>query len=158
MCIDEDAMTIYLTRIYLKDEWDLELESYFKKLFLKFKNNYDIDVSGYYIIDVYQNKNYGYIIKIIKEHFEYLDYLDNEIDMKVKVHSEVPILYEFKDIDLKIFKQELDYYVFKKRVYGKPKKTLSSFQLSKILEMCEGVFYDEDNIIETYGKKIKGVD
>lgn len=158
MCIGEDNILIYLTRIYLKDNWDLELEDYFKKLFLKFKNYYDIDVAGYYNIDVYKNKNYGYIIRIIKEDFEYLDYINDQVDMRIKIHEDVPIFYEIKDINLRLLKDNLDFYFFKDKVYGKPKEILNTLILSKILEMSENVIYDENSMIESYGKKIVKVD
>ncbi len=155
MCIDSDEMTIYLTRIYLQEKLDFDLEEYFKKLFLKLKNFYDINVSGYYLIDVFENKNYGYIIKINKEHFDYLEYLDNQVDMRINVHEDTDILFEMKDIEIAQFQKILDFYFYHNKLYGKLKKEINTITLSQLLEMCDSVYCDENNMIENYGKKLK---
>ncbi len=70
-----------------------ELEDYFRKLFLKFNNDYDINMNGSYNIDVYIDDSYGIVLEIVKEDVEYFDYCD-VVDMKITVSKYKNFLYK----------------------------------------------------------------
>ena len=69
-----------------------ELESYFKSLFLKIKNLYDIDVFGSYDITVYIDD--GVVLDIKKDDVDYSLYYDDTIDMKITISKYDKFLYK----------------------------------------------------------------
>lgn len=88
--LDEHCMTIFLNKFYLKNSnFDIkkDLESYFKSLFSKLKKYYNINISGYYNIDIYIDDNYGLVMNLKKEEIEYYDYFDNQIDMRIALKN-----------------------------------------------------------------------
>jgi hypothetical protein len=98
--LDEDNFYVYINKICLKD---LELknkdsvEKYFKKLFMKLKNNYQLDIYGYYNIRVYENIHYGIILDILKLSNDYFKLPNNKVDMKIMIDSNSIFLYEIDD-------------------------------------------------------------
>ena len=73
-----------------------ELETYFRNLFLKLKKIFHITFTGLYNIDIYLDQYCGVVIELKKEDLEYIDYYDNEIDMRIISHD-ATFLYEIPD-------------------------------------------------------------
>jgi len=98
--VSEYNFYIYLNKYYLAD---LELndkqcvEEYFKKVFINLKNNYHLDIYGYYNIRVYANKQYGIIIDVFKLSNDYFKMPGNKVDMKIMIDSDNKFLYEIID-------------------------------------------------------------
>lgn len=98
--VSEYNFYIYLNKYYLAD---LELndkqcvEEYFKKVFINLKNNYHLDIYGYYNIRVYANKQYGIIIDVFKLSNDYFKMPGNKVDMKIMIDSDNKFLYEIVD-------------------------------------------------------------
>ena len=98
--VSEYNFYIYLNKYYIAD---LELndkqcvEEYFKKVFINLKNNYHLDIYGYYNIRVYANKQYGIIIDVFKLSNDYFKMPGNKVDMKIMIDSDNKFLYEIID-------------------------------------------------------------
>lgn len=71
-----------------------ELEEYFRKLFLKIKNIYNIDIYGSYDITVY--KDDGVILDIKKDDIEYSFYYEDTIDMKITLSKYNKFIYKIE--------------------------------------------------------------
>ena len=96
MDLDSIVLLLFDMDFSLEENIDL-LEDKFHDIFLSLRNLYDIQVEGYYKIDIYKNKYYGMIVEIKKEEIDYFDYFDNQIDMRISIHDDNLILYEFDD-------------------------------------------------------------
>jgi hypothetical protein len=111
---------LYLNKYYL---FGLELdnkqhvENYFKKIFINLKNNYHLDIYGYYNIRVYANKQYGLIIDVFKLSNDYFKMPGNKVDMKIIIDSDNQFLYEVDDYFFALtYKNDI------KTIYYKDKK------------------------------------
>ena len=74
----DDNYIVYLNKfnIFRLDFKNVNsLESNIKKLLKKLECFYHIDIKGYYNINVYVDKYYGYVFKIKKEN-DYYNYFD----------------------------------------------------------------------------------
>lgn len=148
---DENCMTIFLSENYIKDlNFDIkkDLEDYFKKLFLKLKRHYDINVSGYYNIEVYIDDNYGLIMKLNKEEIEYYDYFDNQIDMRISIKNN-KFLYSVMDpfIMNDILHHNIDVYLYKDRYYIDLMDSVDEKIMMKVIEFSDILFDDEVDIV-----------
>lgn len=132
---------------------DLEqLEEYLKKIFLKLKKYTDDYSKGFFIINIYLDKNNGMAIEIQKEDLDYIDFIDNHIDMKIIIHDS-DFLYKINDIldiNSKI-KNKYDLYIYKDKYYLRLLSNISNKDLVYLTEFCD-VIYDTNEIIEC-GKK-----
>lgn len=96
---DELNTIIFLNKMIIEsiDFLDKEdAEDYFRQLFLKLKERYNIVINGYYILNLYIDEYYGMIIELKKEEMDYFDYYDNQIDMKIVINNEMNFLYEIE--------------------------------------------------------------
>ena len=153
---DEFNIIIFLNKIIVENI-DLEdrenLEEYFKKIFLKLKKIYDITISGYFVIDVYIDDNYGIIMELNKEELDYYEYFDNQIDMRIIIHDDVTFLYEIDDILLldKKIRKNISLYYYQNKYYIKINKILNFIALGYILENSNSIYIDEnDNVINDF--------
>lgn len=156
-CITNGNKTIIYvqdTNIKITQFDDIEfVEEYFKSLFLRLKENYQIHLNGFYIIDVYIDKIYGMIIEMKEEDIDYIDYYDDTIDMKTSVHS-ASFLYQVKDIlNLYHFK-DLEFYLYQNQYYLKIKDNVDNIKLSEILEYVENIIYKDTDLIIKRAKKL----
>lgn len=144
--------------VFLNKKFDLEdkskLEKYFKDLFHRLKNKYNIEVNGYYNINVYADKYYGTIIEMENEDLEYYTYF-NQIDMEINVFKSnfyYEIDYSF------LTKNILDKcicYKYNDKIYLRIKEDINEIDLSKLLEIGNILYGDEVEEIAKYGKKVK---
>ncbi len=144
--------------VFLKEKINLDnkskLEKYFKDLFCKLKNKYNIEVEGYYNIDVYTDKYYGTIVEIENEQLEYYTYF-NQIDMEINVFRS-NFYYEIDYVFLN--KNILDKcvcYKYKDKIYLKVIKDISDLELSYLLEYGNVLYGSDVENIARYGKKVK---
>jgi hypothetical protein len=148
-----DGMLIYLNQ-YLIGNVNLEnkeeLEKYLKKLFKKLKNNFDITINGFYDIEVFIDKYYGTILKLVREDISYFDYYDNHVDMKL-TYQHVSFLYKVDNIEL--INKCTQYYLYKKDLYIELKNNLSNKDMLRLIENSSIIYEDTDNIINK-AKKI----
>ncbi len=96
----DDNFIIYLNKHYIKDlniEDKISVETYFKKLFRNLKSNYNLNMEGYYMVNIYSNCQYGLIIEVNKLNAEYFSLYGNKVDMKITINLNQPFLYEIDD-------------------------------------------------------------
>lgn len=94
-----DAYIIYLNKynvINLDFSNTKVLESDLKKLLLRLKKYYSIDIKGYYNITLYIDKYYGAVLKLVEDN-NYYDYFDDSIAVRMK-KIKTKFRYEVDDI------------------------------------------------------------
>lgn len=150
----ENIVYLYLhkedmTNIYIDD---LEkLEDYFRTIFHKLKNYYNVVISGFYDIDIYLDDYYGSVIEMKKELIDYYEMYENEVDMRIIIHN-AEFLYKVEDyfsIEERLLKK-IKFYKFKGHIYGKIIEQVSSVEMARLLENSEIIYHTED--ILKYGK------
>lgn len=141
--MDLDSIILYLSDMDFSLEENIDvLEEKFRDIFLHLKGLYDIDIEGYYRIDIYKDKYYGVIVEIKKEEFEYFDCFDNQVDMRISIHDDF-ILYEFDDffsVPESLIKK-MKFYIYHDKVYGKLNDLVSEIDGSKLHEYSSSVLY-----------------
>jgi len=147
--INEDEIVVFLNKNYFNEE-DFEnsdkLEKKFKTIF-KGLTNYNIEVNGYYIIDLYIDKYYGYILNIKQEDVEYYSYFDNQIDMKINI-KKTDFLYEidYIDLDTNILKDS-KILKYQGKIYLKIDNNISDIVLGCIIEKSKIIYKNTKKII-----------
>ena len=140
--IENKKIIVYVekyTKNYL-DDIDY-LEDYFRKIFIKLKEKYDIKIQGFCNVDVYTD-NSDMVLEI-EEEKELVDYYEDIIDMKISIH-ESTFLYEVLNI-FNINKYiNGDIFLYKNKFYIK-KKDINF----NILEHLKLVYKDTNKIINT---------
>lgn len=148
--LDDDKLIVFLNNIYLKKNgFSLKnnLEKYFKNLFLKLNEFYNIEIKGFYDVTIYQDNLFGIILKLKKEDLDFYSYYDDHIDMKIKIMKKEKFIFKlnkFGMIDNNILK-DCKLYVLKKDFYIVPKRTISNINFSYILENSD-ILYGEDSL------------
>lgn len=87
----------YLNKIHFKI--DNEVEKEFKKLFVRLKNIYNLDLKGYYEVTIYINDLYGIIIEMEKDDDEYIKIFGDTLDMKITFKFDSEIFYKINNLD-----------------------------------------------------------
>ena len=113
--IIDNKIILYLKNCLIKDidfnNID-ELEEYLKTLIIKLNNIYNINVNGFYNINVYIDKIYGAILEIEQEEIDC--YMGNQIEMHIISHDTI-FLYEINDLikikNTKLIKKGFKYYL-----------------------------------------------
>ena len=150
--IDNNKFVVFLNKKFDLDD-KIKLEKYFKELFHKLKNKYNIEVNGYYNIDIYADKYYGTIIEMENEDLEYYTYF-NQIDMEINVFKSnfyYEINYNFLD---KNILNKVVCYKYNDKIYLKIKEDIDEITLSKLLEYSNVLYGEEVEKITKYGKKV----
>ena len=131
------------------------ISNYLKKILLKIKTKYQINIYGYYDVFIYVDEYYGIIIKLIREELEYLSYYDKEIEMKIIVLDN-QFFYEIEDI-YKI-KQEIldisDIYLYNNQIYLELKSDINFTLYGYLIENSK-VIYEDTEKIKKEGNKIE---
>ena len=151
--VDNNKFIVFLNKKFDLDD-KLKLEKYFKELFYKLKSKYNIEVNGYYNINVYADKYYGTIIEMANEDLEYYTYF-NQIDMEINVFKSnfyYEIDYSFLD---KNILNKCICYKYNDKIYLKIKEDIDEIDLSKLLEVSNVLYGEEVEEIAKYGKKVK---
>lgn len=136
--INDEIMKIYLNKDYLKyKNYNIsKIEENFKQIFETLKYCYNIEINGFYDIDVYIDKNYGIIIEMKKEDIDF-DFYD-QVDMKISFHNQ-KFLYQIDDIKKykKIYKYKNKFYTNKYDIeHSIPiYKTNDIFKYAKVIEI-----------------------
>lgn len=152
--INDDELVVYLKKNTVYDinySNEKELKKLLKNLFIKLSDIYNINIKGFYNINVYIDKNYGTVLLIKREEIEYYDFFDNQVDMKI-VLKRNPFLYKIDDL-FSINTRKYNVYAYLNSFYLLPKKELDFNELIHLLEIST-IIYDSDKIIK-HGIKIK---
>lgn len=143
--IDDNEFVIYLYRNIDKIDFknEKEIEEMLKKIFIKLKKYYDIKIEGYYDVFVYIDTFYGMVLDLRKQEFEYYDFFDNQVDMKIVINRN-KFLYLVDDYDIDLNKYKV--YKLMNNIYLLPKRKLSDIELAKLVENSI-IIYDSEDII-----------
>lgn len=153
----EEKIIVFLKKI-MNVKFDLEdeekLEQCFKDLFLSLKNRYDLEVNGYYNIEVYPDSSYGMILEIENMDVDYYHYFSG-IDMKINVLKDSFFLYEIQyefldklDLSKWICYQKED------KLYLQVKERLDDIVFGSILEYAHIIYGDQAKEILKYSKRV----
>lgn len=148
----EDNIIIYINKTYLNIKED-ELEDKLVDIFYNLKEYYNIPLNGYYDTYIYIDYNYGIIIDMKKEEIDFIDYYDNQIDMRTTI-KKCEFLYKLEDnYYFDLFKNKnIKIYLYKNNIYLKLNKKTNEKIIINILEHCS-INYNEDiDLITNYGK------
>jgi len=144
----DDEIIVFLNNSYIEElnfTDRRKTENYFKSLFQKLSKNYDIEMNGFYNVNVYINKHYGYILEINIENTDYYTYFGNQIDMKINLIKDNNFLYE---IDFLYLEPNLLKYchIYRdgKKLYLKIKNDIDNLILGELLEKSN-IIYGESS-------------
>lgn len=150
-------MIIYMyicdTNIDFKNKHEVEI--YFRSLFLKLKNNYNIELSGFYNIEVYYDAKYGAIMELEKEEFDYYPAFEESLDMRITTEVDTSFLYELDDVLDIPFSKDLKIYQYKDKYYAELKQKLKGPKMGRLIEFSKPIYGDVTKNIVKYGKKIE---
>lgn len=144
--ISDNILDIYLKKELIKNynfKNKDELEKYLKKLFKILNDKYKIKIEGYYEIDVYLDNNYGVIINLNREDYEYYDYFKNQVDMKIRI-IDTEFLYEVEDIPKSLL-DKVSVNIENDKIYLKIEKKLKKLEMMKLLESSK-IVYDKKEL------------
>lgn len=98
--IDQEKVVIFLPKPFFSFDFEdkEKLEENFKELFLKLEDRYELDMSGFYQIKVYQDLYYGAILDIEQEELPYFDCFDRQVEMSIQIMKDSFFLYQVEDI------------------------------------------------------------
>ena len=156
LIVDNNKFIVFLNKDENIDfDNKAKMEKYFKDLFSKIKNKYNVDISGYYNIDIYIDKYYGSIIEIEDEQLDYYTYF-NQIDMEINVLKNSLFLYEigYEFLDKKILDKVICYKINDK-IYLQIISDIDDLLLAKIIEYGHILYGKEVDKIVKQGKKVK---
>jgi len=144
----DDEIIVFLNNSYIEElnfTDRRKTENYFKSLFQKLSKKYNIEMNGFYNVNVYINKHYGYVIEINIENTDYYTYFGNQIDMKINIIKDNNFLYE---IDFLYLEPELlkycNIYRDGRNLYLKIKENIDNILFGKLLEKSN-IIYGEDS-------------
>lgn len=145
--LTDDKLIVFLNKIYLKkNNFSLKnnLEKYFKNLFIKLSEFYDIEIKGFYDITIYQDYSFGVILEIVKEDLDLYGYYDDHIDMKIKIMKKEKIMFCLDRLGL-VDSKTLNccrLYFYQDKFYIVPKRTITDINMGIILENSK-ILYGE---------------
>lgn len=137
--IDNLTFNIYIKKEKLK-KIDIknksELEKYLREIIETLKNIYNINIEGFYDVNVYVDKYYGIILNFNKEKLEYYDYF-NGIEMNINL-KEASFLYKVSDIPFNIL-NKLEIKQLNNSIYLKIIKELNQKEFMNLIEHTEKI-------------------
>lgn len=142
--MDLDSIILFLSDMDFSLEEDiLELENKFRDIFLRLKRLYNIDIEGYYKIDIFVDKFIGVVVDIEREDFDYFEYSDNQIDMHISIHNDETILLEIDDqyILPDKFLDKVLYYNYDNKFYINIVEPLSVSERAEMIEISNSILY-----------------
>lgn len=127
-----------------------ELEKYFKELFIKLKEYYNIKINGYYNINVYIDKYYGAILELEKEELDYYNYFNNQVDMHI-ITENIDFLYLIDDYFITDYLGDYTLFLYKDKYYVLANKNTN---INYLLENSKIIYNNTKEIIK-FGKILK---
>ena len=136
---DSDNFILFFNKL---NDISLDNEDDYKNIFLKLKHFYNIDIYGFYNINVFIDNNYGYILKIKKE--DDLDLYYKQIDMLISVEK-INILYKVNDFFFINNLDKFNIYFYDDFFYLEIIDEISDKEYNYLLENSE-IIYENINI------------
>lgn len=132
----ENKITVYTYAIENTDA----INDYIKKLILKLKKKYHLNIKGFYNINIYTNNKIGMIIDIVKDEDNFFYDL---LDLKVKVYENSKVFFKFNDYFLN---NKYDFIIFKDNYYIDI-DNLNKQDILSMIEFCSLIYGEELNKI-----------
>lgn len=154
MKLDQEDVVIFLPNF----SFDLlnrdVLEDYFRDLFLKLEDCYEIEMNGFYQIDLYTDSNYGTVVKIEGDDIPYFDYFDHQVEMSIHVNKENCFLYQVEDIlDLPSeILEKSSFYQYQNSFFIQLNEAVSKPNYIRLLEYGSLVYGEMARKIMNFGK------
>lgn len=120
----------------------VSVEKYFRKILLKLKDLYEIDIKGFYNIYAYIDLEEGIVLEIKKEVIDYYDTF-HQLELRI-VKENVEFLYEVDNI-LEFMNKKFEIYCYNDRFFIRNNYDDISYRL-----------YEFGNLVYKDTKKIKG--
>lgn len=155
--LEERKIILFLYAKNTLDFQDYEsLQEEFKKIFLKLKYQYQIDVNGFYHVKAYIDSKYGVVLEIDGEDLEYLDYIDGEIDMRIEV-IEKEFLYQLEDKDNfpKKIQEKGNLYKYQNQYYLELIESLNTYEYGELLEHANIIYQNKNPYITSLKNKLQ---
>lgn len=150
--LNDDNLIVFLNKFYIdkyKFSLDKNLEECFKELFKVLSAYHGVEISGYYNISVYQDNIYGCILCIEREDIDFYNYYDDHIDMKISIVKNNRFIFKVNDnsvIDKRLLKY-IYLIIDNNDIYLMPKRTISQYDLGRIIENSKIIFGAKANDI-----------
>lgn len=127
-----------------------ELEDITKKIILKINKNNKLQ--NYIHLEIYLNKNYGSIIKLIDSNSPFIS--KKEKTVKITIHTDTTFLYQIDYFDInKENSTKKNIYYYKNKFYLKLDDYISIKDYLNILELSK-ITYEDTEVILDKGIKI----
>ena len=133
--IDEDIFDIYIIKDKITNvdfNNDRALEKYLKELFKVLKDDYSVNIEGFYDVVIYIDKYYGIVIHMEKENLDYYNYY-KEVDMRISIKNST-------------FLYQVDDYIKNKKIHiinnNMYLEITDSDDLINIIESCNNILYN----------------
>lgn len=136
-------------KLYINNKFNNKnIEEYFKEVFLKIKEKFNLELNSIYLVHIYEDVN-DIIMEIKYEEENYYD----EVEMKI-IYEHTNILYQIDDIfiDEKILKNSI-IISYNKKLYLKVNKILD-IDLAYLHEISKIIYKNTENIIK-YGRELR---
>ena len=156
---ENDDIKIYLNKEYTNNV-DInnisELEEYLSRILFRLKNDYQIEIIGYYELKVLYDDFYGIVIILNKHNFEYADLFESQVDLDLNINKTNFFLYQVDDlfvIDDKLLKKVV-IYIYKQKLYLKLISNIETLEMGRLLEFSNLICGDKVNKIINKGEII----
>lgn len=125
----------------------VSVEKYFRKILLKLKDLYEIDIKGFYNIYAYIDLKEGIVLEIKKETLDYYDSF-HQLELRI-VKENVEFLYEVDNI-FEFVNKKFDIYCYNNRFYVRNNYDDICYSLYEF----GSLIYKETKKIKENGKKM----
>ena len=150
--INDDKIIVFLNDRNSIKKYKEDVELYFKLLFNKLENKYNLYINNYNYLCAYIDYNYGMILELKNDDLEYFFDTDS---VKINIFKKHYFLYQidYNYIDEDILKYCI---VYKKndKFYLKIIKKIDELVFSKILEYSDIIYGEKAIKIEKISKKV----
>lgn len=141
---DENNIIVYINNINNNIDFTNtnSIREYFKIIFLKLKNYYNIKLSGIYKVKVY--KDFNIVIELFEEESDYYD----EIDMEIELIENI-FLYQIEDIYIsKDIIKKSKILKYNNNLYLMIINKLTNKELGYLYEISKLIYKNTENIIK----------
>lgn len=125
----------------------VSVEKYFRKILLKLKDLYEIDIKGFYNIYAYIDLEEGIVLEIKKEVIDYYDTF-HQLELRI-VKENVEFLYEVDNI-LEFMNKKFEIYCYNDRFFIRNNYD----DISYLLYEFGNLVYKDTKKIKEIGKKM----
>lgn len=143
---------LYLPEMKLDFQDIKKVEEEFRKIFLRLKYYYKIEVMGFYDVKAHIDKYYGLVLELDGEDLDYIEYLNGEIEMRIELNQE-EFIYKTDDI-LAIpndILKNVDIYFYDSKYYIKLKNEIDIINL---IEYVECIYHNDNPFLLKEKNKI----